>query len=159
MKLYHHFSRFQFLRSRPKEHFPRIRWALTLKPGDLINDCSGFNRIVREIYPEKQFNKHGGWAIYDVNFITEPHGGGCSLVSCGVTKPISREELERVWFINHDPTREFWPHRLKQMATWYGSLEHEDAKVEIAKIRTKLSVLSSGGHFLDPRGILLPEYD
>lgn len=60
----------------------------------MINDCSGFNVVIRDIEPcIAFFNK--GWFIYNVDFTVEPFGGGCSLTHCGVEPPVSPEEIER----------------------------------------------------------------
>jgi len=94
MKLYKHFNRLAYLRRVPRRLHSHLRWALTLKPGDIINDCSGFNVVIREIEPQIFFTK-SGWYIYDVRFTTEPHGGSCSLFNCGVEPAFSVKEIEQ----------------------------------------------------------------
>ena len=94
LKLYKRVNRLMFLRRVPKPAQKRIRWALGLKPGDLINDCSGFNVIIREIDAVIVGTKRGGY-IYDVDFTTEPFGGGCSLMNCGVEPPLAPEKIEQ----------------------------------------------------------------
>ena len=94
MKLYKHVSRFEFLRMVPKYLRKKLPWALGLKPGDMINDCSGFNVVIRKVEPELFFTNRG-WFIYDIHFVTEPFGGYCSLRHCGVIPPLSVQDIER----------------------------------------------------------------
>jgi hypothetical protein len=95
MKLYHRVSRFEFLRSITKKDRDNILWALSLKPGDLINDCTGFNVVIRKIEPDIMYvnNGRGGWYICDIDFTTEPLGGSCSLMHCGIQSPRTPKEI------------------------------------------------------------------
>ena len=93
MKLYNRVNRLAFLRHVPRSRQKHLKWALGLKSGDIINDCSSFNVVIREIEPQIFFTKRG-WYIYDVHFTTEPFGGGCSLIHCGVEPALSVEEIE-----------------------------------------------------------------
>ena len=155
MKLYHRFSRFKYRRINPsKKQDERLKWALSLKPGDLINDCSGFNRIVKKIEPDYIRSKKG-WAVVNVDFTTEPHDGGCSLIHCGVTKAVPREELESDYISSHTQWRDKWVDQLKM---WYGK-DKEAWEKRISLIDRRIVIVQSGGHFLDERGILLPEFD
>lgn len=95
MKLYKHINRLAYLKLVPKRIQKRIRWALSLKPGDLINDCSMFNVIIRTVEPDIWLSPNNGWFIYDVSFTTEPFGGSCSLRHCGIEKPITPEQIEK----------------------------------------------------------------
>jgi hypothetical protein len=92
MKLYRRVNRLAYLREVSRRHQRLIRWALGLKPGDLINDCSMFNVVVNKVTPKICYTRRG-WFIYGVDFWTEI--GGCSLLSCGVEPPLTPEELER----------------------------------------------------------------
>ena len=94
MKLYKRVNRLAFLRHVPRSRQAHLKWALKLKPGEVINDCSGFNVIIREIEPQVHFTKRG-WYIYDVDFTVEPFGGGCSLIHCGVEPALPVKEIER----------------------------------------------------------------
>jgi hypothetical protein len=93
MKLYKHVSRFGFLKWVPRKLHPGLRWALGLKPGDMINDCSGFNVVIARADPEV-YHTNKGWYIYDVIFTNE-HGGCCSLRNCGVSPPLSVADIEK----------------------------------------------------------------
>lgn len=103
MKLYKGL-RFKFLEIVPKYRRKRLLWALSLKPGDLINDCSGFNVKVRDIHPVK-IRYNNSWLIHDIIIRTEPYGGSCSVRSCGVEPPLSVEEIkkEMIEFYNECP--------------------------------------------------------
>lgn len=152
MKLYHRFSRFKFRRICPKRRDERIRWALRLQSGDLVNDCTGFNRVVREVEPEC-LRSTRGWAIYDALFTLEPHGGSCSLIHCGVEPALSREHLETEWVARYDAEA----HR-RWALQWYGDETSADYKTEADLIQRRLDAVKGGGHFLDERGIRLPGF-
>lgn len=94
MKLYKRFNRLAYLRMVPKPFQKRILWALSLKPGDLVNDCSMFNVAVRKVEPDIWLSKRG-WFIHDVEFCVEPFGGFCSLLQCGVEPALSAEQVEQ----------------------------------------------------------------
>lgn len=147
MKLYKHYHRLKWRKFLPKRQERFLRWALTLKPGDIINDCSGFNRVIREVYPAHLFNRRDGWAIYDVDFTTEPHGGGCSLFHCGVQPQQSRDELEKYYLS--------WIEKQKEDLLKKGWINKEG----MVLIDKRIQIIKSGGHILDENGILLPEYD
>jgi hypothetical protein len=121
MKLYKRTSRLRFLRHVPRAIHDRLRWALKLKPGDLINDCSMFNVVIREVQPCIVYTKRG-WYIYDVDFTTEPFGGGCSLMHCGVEPPLSPEKIEqrlRSFYDNWNrPESDGWEFKTEKDKVW-----------------------------------------
>lgn len=104
MKLYHRVSRHYYLKCCNKRFQRGLRWALSLKPGNLINDCSGFNVVIKTIEPVI-YSHNKGWYVYDVRFTTEPIGGSCSLRHCGVDVPLSAEQItkETIEFYNKCP--------------------------------------------------------
>lgn len=155
MKTYKNVSRFYVLRRVGKYRMKRIKWAMSLKPGDLINDCSGFNVIIREIDPDVR-TFHNGWFIQNVDFTVEPYGGGCSLMHCGVEPPKPRELLEKEYLVDmEDYLNSSGP---GSASYWYGGLDNPKYKKEIENLRNRLDTLKNGGHILDERGILLPEF-
>ena len=95
-KLYSHVSRFMVRKHINRKKERKLKWALTLNPGDLINDCSGFNVRVRDIYP-CYIQTSKGWYIYDVQIELEPNGNYCSLINCGVIPSLSRNQVEFNW--------------------------------------------------------------
>lgn len=97
-KLYKRVNRFEFFNLVNKNLRKRILWALSVKPGDLINDCSGFNVIVRSVEPDI-WETPRGWLIHDVDLFVEPYGGTCSLRHCGVVPAKTVREIEK-WFNN-----------------------------------------------------------
>ena len=150
MKLYKRYSRLAYRRIVNPRREKLLRWGLSIKPGDIINDCSGFNKIIRSVDPYYKFSSRG-WAIIDVDYTTEPHGGGCSLTHCGVEPAIPRDVLESEYVKEHDE-------RVVWMRQWFkGSEEKGDKAVAIAHKRVE--VVRSGGHFLDEQGILPPEFE
>jgi hypothetical protein len=68
-------------------------WVASLKPGDIIGACTGFNHMVAETKILRQFVGHrGGWYVNEVR-VTDTEGrwhwasgGGC------VCKPYTRDE-------------------------------------------------------------------
>lgn len=93
MKLYKRYSKIAYNRRLSKRQQENLKWALSLKPGDIINDCSGFNSIIKEVIPDVRQTKRG-WFIYNVDFIVEPFGGSCSLVHCGIEPALTPEQIE-----------------------------------------------------------------
>ena len=151
MKLYHHVSRFVVRQHVSTKAAQAIKWAMTLNPGDLINDCSGFNVVVRDVEPEI-VQARRGWYIYDVLFTTEPFGGNCSLRNCGVIPPMSREQIEKKhlsymeWYINSG-----------KLKFWHGK-DEEAFQKSYQLMKNKIDLLKSDGHICDERGIVLEEY-
>lgn len=149
MKLYHRFPRLRYLRYANKRRQEKIRWALTLKPGDLINDCSGFNVVIHEVEPDYwRSPRRRGWAITNVYFTLDPHGS-CSLLHCGVEPARPRDELEAEFLANYGH-----PTYVDQLRQWYGD-HWPDFNEHTAKLSRQLETLRAGGHILDERGILL----
>ncbi len=150
-KLYHHVNRFVVRRHVSTKAAQAIKWALTLNPGDLINDCTGYNVVVRDVEPEI-VQTGRGWYIYDVLFSTEPFGGNCSLRNCGVVPPMSREQIEKEhlsymeWYINSG-----------KLAKWHKNDEAGYQK-SYQTMMAKIELLKSGGHICDERGIILEEF-
>jgi hypothetical protein len=120
-KLYHNYNRFAFLKSVPKSQRDILQWALNLSEGDIINDCSGFNVAIRSFQLESVKNSHGGWYIYDVQFTTEPHGGCCSLMNCGVGPAKSSQEITKYftdWYDNMGNQPNGWEYKTEKDIVW-----------------------------------------
>lgn len=145
MKLYKHVSRFHFRKHVCGYREKRIRWALSLKPGDLVNDCTGFNRVVASTRPEI-VNYHNGWFICDVDITLAPYGAVCPMFSCGVVPPRHRNILEEEWLSDV----EYWV-----FGEGADSISNDEQKNQLRK---RVDILKSGGHILDERGVLLPEF-
>ena len=148
MKLYKRVTRLAYLKIVPKKHQERIKWALSLKLGDLINDCSGFNRHVKTITPDR-WKTGQGWFIQDIDFLTL-EGGCCSLLHCGVTGPKTREYIEKNYleFLN------CWLVSEKGAKQWYGGLDNSKYKEEIDKLMRTWEDLKAGKHICDEFGVL-----
>lgn len=87
----------------------KLKWALSVKKGDLIYTCAGSNEYVEDVYinysreccypTAKGFNyKHlkRGYFISDVDFVVrnpyrEFSAHGCDLFACGLGPPATRE--------------------------------------------------------------------
>lgn len=118
MKLYKHVHRHRVLKAIPKRVQAHIRWAMSLSPGDLINNCSGFNVEIKTITPII-WNLTRGWIFYDVEFETSP-GGFCSLRSCGVSPPRSVAEIEQYMHRFYDSwtTGNGWNYKTDKDPVW-----------------------------------------
>lgn len=155
MKIYKHISRFKVRRHVHKYAEKRIRWAMNLQPGDLINDCTGFNVVIRNV-TGLIHRVNRGWFIYDVDFDIEPFGGSCSLMHCGVEAPLPRDAIEKYHL-------EWTAEYMKgdgpgTMSYWFGGRDTEDFKKSEKRYLSMLEAVQGGGHFLDDRGVLLPEF-
>jgi len=128
-----------------------LKWALTLKPGDIINDCTGFNVKIREI--ELDIRQHGrGWYLMNVDFQVTPYHGFCSLMHCGVEPEVPREKVESDWLS--------WAEKYldsEQMHHWHGK-NKKSFDEEFQKIRRRIDVLKNGGHITNERGMILKEF-
>jgi len=148
MKYYSKVSKHLVRKYVSKRLGKRIQWALSLDSGAIVNDCSGFNRIVKDIEIRvRNFGAAGGWIIWDVDFTME-NGGGCSLRHCGVAPPRSRDEIEKqhLNFLNYWVT--------EGAASWY-NLGDSDLRERYSKLVEKLEMLKAGKHICDERGLIL----
>lgn len=155
MKLYKRVSRFLVRRHVHKWAEKRIKWAMSLQPGDIINDCTSLNVVVRDVHG-LMYPVNNGWYIYDVDIDLEPFGGSCSLMHCGVELPKTREVLEKDYMqYMKDYMSGEGP---GSAAYWFGGRDTEDFKKAEKGWFSKLEAIQNGGHFLDERGVLLPEF-
>lgn len=115
--------------------------------GDMINSCSSFNTVIKEIEPY-YCNYAGGKVLVDIDFTTT--NGGCSLTSCGVSAAKSQQEVERGWL----SFAHYW---LNSGAgdIYYGGLDNPEFQDEINLLRKKVNILQSGGHITDCLGVLM----
>lgn len=146
MKLYHRVSRFKVRRHISRQFERRIKWALTLKPGDLINDCTMYNVKIKEIEIMRRQTGRG-WYISDVYF-TADNGGVCSLRYCGVESPLSREEIESNFIKSFN---------LNGLRRWYGG-DEEAYNKRVNKLLSFVDIIKNGGHITDEFGALLEEH-
>lgn len=145
MKLYKNISRFRFRRmfSKGGHAEARLRWGLSLKPGDVISACTGFNVRVAKTTPSKvraarwwgfggiKFNGRGhGWFIDDV-LVEDTAGGHHYIMSC-CWEPETVKQIEEQW------------------AGWAGSSD----MTSWAKIA---QMVKDGQRICDDAGVILPE--
>ncbi len=162
MKIYHHVGRLTVRRHLRRKQFHWIEWALKLKPGALINDCTGFNTYVLNIDPDKFYFKNGGWYIHNVTFETSTLGpsreqdGSCVLFGCGPGPALSREICEKSYleFLNEWLTVK-GPGGADH---YYGGLDNPEYKKVIERAFQKWDILKKGGHISDEDGVILSEY-
>lgn len=151
-KLYKNISKFHVRRHVKKNLQNRLKWALTLKKGDMINDCSGYNVEIIDI-EEVIVNTSKGFYIFDIEFHTKNliGTGTCSLRHCGVEKPKNREEVEKYildfnqYFISSG-----------QLKRW--SIDEKSYQKELNRCRVLENLVKNGKHFTDKLGRLLPEF-
>jgi len=128
-----------------------LKWALTLKPGDIINDCSAFN--VRIIGIETEIRRTGrGWYIMNIDFRTSPFGGYCSLNHCGVEPEVPRDKVEIDW-LN-------WAEQhinSGQLAHWFGN-NQKDIDEEMSFLNKRIDALKLGRHITNDHGMILKEF-
>lgn len=139
------------LRCGSKRRMARIKWALSLKPGDMINDCTGFNVKIIKINPDIRYTK-SGWYICNVDFDVTPFGGGCSLNHCGIVPPIPREKIESDMLEHLESYISSGT-----LAEWYG----KDTKAfneALSDCQKKIDTIRSGGHITNEHGMILKEF-
>lgn len=146
-----------------KKYLRRYRMERFFKPdvmkrftdlgiGSYVNDCSGFNGKITEMYPTyRRIGKGKGAVLLDVDFQTE--NTGCCLGSCGVEPALSQEEVEKrtlahlkAWTLSDGGK------------TWYGE-GTEDYLKAVARANQIIKVIEEGGHITDEFGKRLPEFD
>lgn len=77
-----------------KRCWEKMNFGATLKPGDLIGTCKGYNEVIKEIWPEwRSLGK--GRVVVDFYIETEA-GSSCSLYNC-CCKAETREEIIAYW--------------------------------------------------------------
>ena len=150
-KLYSHVSRLLVRRKISRYQEAKLKWGLTLKPGDLVNDCTAFNVRIRSIEPD-YIQTRKGWYIYDFTLTTEPNGGSCSLIHCGVIPAPSRAKVESDWLQ--------WAEDYVingYLEQWCGG-DKTLFDEQFVSLDIRLNVIKNGGHITDEDGCLLGEY-
>lgn len=123
-----------------------------LKPGDLINTCSGFNEEIIKIKPS-WINVSSGFVLFDLDFQLADEDS-CSLAWCDVRPALARDVLEQRYL----DIQSKWVQNGKA-AAWYADLA--ESGLDPASIKTlhqMLQILKEGGHITDDLGRLLSEF-
>lgn len=150
-KLYKHVSRLLVRNMVNRRREANLKWALTLKPGDIINGCTAFN--VRIIGIDPDIRRTGrGWYIMDIDFQVSPFGGYCSLNHCGVQPELPRDQVERDWL---EHTEQYISSG--QMAYWLGN-KQKDIDEEMLFLNKRIDALKPGRHITNERGMILKEF-
>lgn len=150
-KLYHHVSRFLVRRRISRAREAVLKWALTLKPGDIINDCTSFNAKIIEIQPQI-WQTGRGWYYYNFDFKVSPFGGYCSLFDCGVIPALSRDKIES----NYVNWAEFQINN-GVLKSWYGN-DIASFEKELDILQKRIEIIKSGGHITNEHGMILKEF-
>lgn len=137
-------------------HFSNIPGYRSLKVGDIINDCSGFNKRIAEIRPE-YYPVQGGKVLCDITFVTHD-SGHCSLTSCGVEVNVSRETIEKQVLSIYDECVVADVNNGNSF--WYGPKDNwtERDKTDMEVYKHRAETIRSGGHICDEAGFLLKEF-
>jgi hypothetical protein len=150
-KLYHRASRFLVRRMVPRYREKLLKWGLTLKPGDIINDCTGFNARIIAIHPDIRYTNRG-WYIMNFDLDVTPYGGSCSLSHCGIVPAVPRDKVESDWlewaecYINEG-----------YLAKWWGN-DKKAFEKDRADIQRRIDILKSGGHITNEFGMILKDF-
>lgn len=93
-------------------YYSTLMYGASLKPGDLISTCKGYNERVKEVRP--RWTKYGnchrlrrGSYVFDFDIETEG-GSSCSLFHC-CTYPLETKEQIVKYFLEWDNAREYYP--------------------------------------------------
>lgn len=117
-----------------------------LSVGDFVNDCTGYNGLIKEIEP--YYRRIGnGYLMRDVDIVTS--NSACSFIHCGIEVKWTREKIEanRAEFLRTWPTS-------RSAEVWYGKKQLE----AINRANELLAMLESGEHIVDEDGLVYPEY-
>ena len=94
MRLYKGISKRQY-KKRVGRYYRKLLYGATLKPGDLISACRGYNERIAAIAPER-WNTRSGTYVW--NFDIDTTGGGfCSLIHCCTFPVESLETILKYW--------------------------------------------------------------
>lgn len=111
MRLYKRVSRFVFRRRFPKgsRSEAKLLWGASLKPGDIISTCAGFNARVKEVIPERWGAANGighcarkkeGWITVD--FLVKDEAGGVHYTDSCCSKAETKKQIETFWLSASD---------------------------------------------------------
>jgi hypothetical protein len=150
-KLYHKVSRFLVRRQISRHDEKRLKWAMTLKPGDIVNHCTGFNvKIIDAVAVIKSTSR--GWYVTGFEFKVSPFGGFCSLMHCGVGPAIPRDKVESDW-LKHTEFRI----NSGAMRKWFGK-DQESFDKEMSLLQKRIDALKSSNHITNELGMIIKEY-
>jgi len=159
MKLYAHMTRFQYRRlwSKRAGDTKLLAWGSTLKPGDIVSTCQGFNSRIasieaQRVYAHEWLGKGSatrkGWFINEFKVIDTdeywhyfPTGGGC------VSYPETVERIKTYWLSWTGD----WLER------WYDGDKDKIAQHRIFPEAVQ-KAFRSDRYPVDSDGVLLPEF-
>lgn len=117
---------------------PRAKVFANLKPGDIVNTCSGFNNKIKQIIPY-YFAVGKGQVLFSIDLVMEK-GSVCDAQMCGVEPARSREDIEAEML-------QFYKQILKE-ERFFSPKDKEITEKNLA-------ILESGGHIADENGMRL----
>lgn len=106
IKLYKNFTRFGALKQIPAAERKYFLWGRSLRPGDIVHNCSGFNGIVKSLTPEygtpcwfrkdgTEYTRRRARVLCDID-IEFQDSSRCSLIHC-VSPAVSKEAIIKYW--------------------------------------------------------------
>src|SRR4051812_35912376 len=94
MKLYSGISK-RLAKKQIGRRWYKLQYGLSLKPGDLVSSCKGYNERILEVVPCWHGRYHGRYVV-DFDIETEV-GSCCSLCSCCTFPLETREQIIAYW--------------------------------------------------------------
>lgn len=83
--------------NKMRSRWRKLNLAKTLRSGDIVSTCKGYNERIKEISPEySRFGLSKGEFVVDFDIITES-GGSCSLVHCCTVPAKTKQEVIDYW--------------------------------------------------------------
>jgi hypothetical protein len=121
----------------------KLKYAVDLKPGDLLSTCKGYNERIAEVYPEwTTWNMRRGAVICDFNFTTET-GCSCSAIHCCSFPLETRDQIYDSWKRWLPPANATQAEIDEVKKQGWGFVEYAQRLEE---------VLAAGGHAFDEDG-------
>ncbi len=114
-----------------------LQYGLTLKPGDLVSSCKGYNERIKEIEPIWSGN-----VVIDFDIIVES-GSSCSLFHCCTFPLKSKEEIVAYILSWDSPEAKKWA---------------EEGGWEFGVMKRQIEALKAGKEVFDDNGQPLFEF-
>jgi hypothetical protein len=146
MKLYRNTTK-RIAQKKIGRSWDKLSFGLTLKPGDLVSSCKGFNEFIKVIEPcWTSYGMLRGNYIYDFDIETVG-GGSCSLIHCCSFPLENLDEIVEYWMK--------WDDNSEEAMTWYGGQE----KWEKSFTYRVIQALKRGDKVFNDNGTITEEFN